>query len=486
MKRNHVAAATAILGLAFHGGSANAGQESADGNDLFSAVDNAAATSQAVTPQAASSEASDATVGASGAALNQAALSTGNTNTVQTANTVFSACSGGDNVGTQFQADCTPIVVGGISDPSGSTAALVSLTPDQIIAPKNTAVQQVKAGIGVAAMRMANLRLASGVTGFAPNELIAGNQLYGQPSGGGASGDLQFGAGGAFFNLKYLGAEQDSDAYTSGYDLDGWRLTLGGDYRVRENFILGLFGSYSSSSIDYQLNKGNMDMDGWGLGAYGTYYMEGGVFFEGTLGYDSNSYDLKRRIDYSIENQGVMTDVRQTAKSSPEADVFYASLGGGYQIDAKSWTLTPALSLNYIKNDIDSYRESMSNPSAPGGSLAVAYDSQDYSSLTSRLGVTVAKAISSETGVFVPQLSLDWVHEYLASQDVLNASFVNDLSNTPLLITTTKPDHNYFDLGVGVSGQFAQGFSAFLSVNTLLGYDDLTSYSITGGLRKEF
>ena len=128
----------------------------------------------------------------------------------------------------------------------------------------------------------------------------------------------------------------------------------------------------------------------------------------------------------------------------------------------------------------------MSNPQAAGGSLGIAYDAQTYTSLTSRLGVMVAKAISSGSGVFLPQLSLDWVHEFQNDQENLNARFINDLSNTPLLVTTSSPDHNYFDLGLGISGQFAQGRSAFISVNTLLGYENVTSYSITGGFRIEF
>ncbi|AFL76330.1 autotransporter outer membrane beta-barrel domain-containing protein [Thiocystis violascens] len=483
MKKNQTAAAAAaILGLAFCGDSTAADEPTSRGGDLFSAVDNTAIANPAVT-----STDEQSTASASGAALEGAAAITGNANTVGVANTVFNACIGGLNNGTAFGDDCAVLVIGGTEDPANASAALASLTPDQVLATRTVALAQVDAGLGVAAMRMGSQRLASGLSGFAPNGTMAAGLLFGQASGGGASGDLQFGRGGAFFNLKYLNTEQDRDTYTSGYDLDGLHLTLGGDYRVRENLILGLYGSYTTESVDYRQNKGDMEMDGWGIGAYGTYYWEGGAFVEGTLGYNRNEYDLRRRIAYGIASDtDGKTIVRQTATSSPEADVLYASLGGGYTIDRQSFTITPSASLNYTENAVDAYRETMSNPQAAGGSLAIGYDSQTYTSLTSRLGVMVAKAISSGSGVFLPQLSLDWVHEFQNDQETLDARFVNDLSNTPLLVTTSRPDHNYFDLGLGISGQFAQGRSAFISVNTLLGYEDVTSYSITGGFRIEF
>lgn len=474
IKKRQAAISAAILGLACYGES----PESMAEDSLVDSVVDSAVPQTSPAPD-------EGSVSASGATLGQVSMSTGNTNTAGFANTIFTACSGGANVGTQFQDDCTLLVVGGTEDASGTAGALTALTPDQILAPRTTSVQQVKAGIGVVSMRMESLRFASQVPGFTPNALIASNTLFGA-TGGGASGDLQLGRGGVFFNLKYLNAEQDRNRYTSGYDLDGVRFTLGADYRLQENLIIGVFGNYASGSADYWLDKGDMDVNAWGLGLYGTRYWEGGAFVEGTLGYDVSDYDMTRRIDYGIEIDGVLTRARQNATSTPESGTFYATLSGGYNIEAGAFTFTPALSLNYLRNSLDSYRERMSDPTAPGGSLAIAYDSQTYTSFNSRLGFMVARAFSSNVGVWVPQLSLDWVHEFSADQDRIDARFISDLSATPLMISTTSPDRNYFDLGIGISGQFAQGRSAFLAINTLLGYEDVESYTISGGVRLEF
>lgn len=474
IKKRQAAISAAILGLACYGES----PESMAEDSLVDSVVDSAVPQTSPAPD-------EGSVSASGATLGQVSMSTGNTNTAGFANTIFTACSGGANAGTQFQDDCTLLVVGGTQDASGTAGALTSLTPDQILAPRTASVQQVKAGIGIVSMRMESLRLAGRMPDVAPNTSMASNPLFGA-TGGGASGDMQIGRGGAFFNLKYLDAQQEGNQYTAGYDQDSLRLVFGADYRLRDNLIIGLSGNYASGSTDYWLDKGDMDTSTWGLGLYGTQYWEGGAFVEGTLGYDVSDYDMTRKIDYSIETNGVLTHVRQNATSTPESGTFYATLSGGYNIEAGSVTFTPALSLNYLRSNIDSYRERMSNPTAPGGSLAIAYDSQTYTSFNSRLGFMVSRAFSSSVGVWVPQLSLDWIHEFSADQEQIDARFVNDMSLTPLMISTTSPDRNYFDLGVGISGQFAQGRSAFLAINKLIGYEDVESYTISGGVRLEF
>lgn len=411
--------------------------------------------------------------------------SIGNTNTLGLSQTVLTACAGGANIGTAFQDDCNTLVGGSTTDPSGVSSALKSLTPDHVTAQNNAAAQQVQSATNMLASRMMTLRLASQIDSIGLGSSLMAGLLYGQ-TGGAASADALNGKAGGFFTVKYLDGTQDSDSYTFGYDTHGWTLTAGGDYRFGDNLIAGAMLSYLQSTADYDQNRGDLTMDGWGLGAYGTYYLDSGLFLEGTIGYNWNDYDLTRRINYTIDDQGNITQVRQTAKSSPDGNVFYATLGTGYSINRESFTFTPQLSLDYTRNHVNSYSERITDPDAAGGSWALAFNSQSYTSFTSRLGLTAAKAISTKSGVFVPQISAYWIHEFENDQESIRARFVNDRSATPLTIFTSKPDHNYFDLGIGLSGQFANGRSAFISYNTILGYEDVREYAITGGVRFEF
>lgn len=487
MKHRQRAAATAILGLAFGGLSASAEADpGADTSEAaFNAVNNLASSDSAALALGRADSSQARTASASGTPIGEASVTTGNRNTVEVADTVLTACAGGQNTGTQFQEDCNAVVGSAVTDPSGASDALTALTADQVLAQNNAAAQQVEVETDVVASRMLGLRLASQATDSQLGEALAAGLLYGRV-GGAASADALGGETGLFFSVKYLDGSQDRDSYTRGFDMDGWNLTAGADHRFGPNLIAGVMATYTQGTVDYDGDKGRMTMDGWGLGAYGTYYLDNGAFIEGIAGYNWNDYDLKRNVQYTLENNGAVTRVDQTAKSSPGGGVFYATLGGGYAVNRQSFTITPQLSLNYVQNSVDSYRERMSDPSTWGGSWALAYDSQTYTSFTSRLGVMIANAISTGSGVFVPQLSLDWVHEFANDQEDIGARFVNDISATPLVIWTSKPDHNYFDLGVGVSGQFANGRSAFVSFNTILGYENVSQYAVTGGVRLEF
>lgn len=473
MKKRQVAAASAIIGLALGGGTT-----------LLMAEDDLGSDGNMMSDM--SSSADESTVGASGAAFEEAAIATGNTNTADMSNAIFDACTSGDNVGSQFQGDCSVLIRGGTTDPRGTTGALVALTPDQVLATNVAAEQQVRSGIGVATSRMLGARLASGISSYRPGEALASQLLFDQGAGGGASADALFGKMGAFATIKYLNAEQDSDGYTYGFDQDGWDFMVGADYRVQPNLVVGAMASYAQRQVDYKANRGDMDVKGWGLAAYGTYFLDNGLFFEGIAGYMRNDYDLKRRINYSIAVDNVTTTVNQVAKADTDADVFYATFGGGYSVARGSFTFTPQASLNYSRNAVDGYRESMSNPQANGGSFAMAVNSQTYKSLTSRLGFMLANAFSTKVGVFVPQLSIDWVHEFADDQESLNTRFINDASRTVWSTETSEPDRNYFDVGIGLSGQLPGGFSGFVAYNQLLGYDDVDSYTITGGVRFEF
>ena len=472
MKKRSVAAAGAILGLAF-GGSASS--TLADPTNVH--VNTAPGLNAMSDP---------GTVGASGAAMEQAAAATGNVNTGAVARGSFGAAMAPANAGSRLQKDLAPLVRGSIQDPEGTQRALDALTPDQVNATNVTANQQVRSGVGVAANRMSGARMASGNPAYRPGEAIAASQLFGPGVGGGASADAQFGTMAAFATVRYLNTQQDANRFAPGFDQDGWNFLFGFDTQINPNLVVGLMGNYSESKVDYDQNRGRMDSDGWGLAAYGTYFMDNGFFVEGTGGYTKNQYDLRRNINYSILDGNETLTVDQVAKGSPDANVLYATLGAGYSIARQSMSLTPQVSLNYTRNAVDGYTESMSRPLEPGGALALTMDDKTYTSFTSRVGFILANALSTDVGVFVPQVSVDWVHEFANDQQKITTRYANDLSDNRWVTQSDEPDRNYFDLGLGVSAQFAQGRSGFISFNRLVGYDNIDSYTISGGVRVEF
>ncbi|MGZ6016751.1 MAG: hypothetical protein ACXWKM_13505, partial [Phenylobacterium sp.] len=53
-------------------------------------------------------------------------------------------------------------------------------------------------------------------------------------------------------------------------------------------------------------------------------------------------------------------------------------------------------------------------------------------------------------------------------------------------LTTDSPDRMRFRAAVGVSGQFAGGWSGFADLETVVGLRNVSGYTGTLGLRKEF
>lgn len=66
------------------------------------------------------------------------------------------------------------------------------------------------------------------------------------------------------------------------------------------------------------------------------------------------------------------------------------------------------------------------------------------------------------------------------------AEFLNDPTRTTFGVRTDEPDRNYFNLGFGAFSQFAQGRSAFLFGETMLGRAHTALWSITAGVRLTF
>ena len=381
----------------------------------------------------------------------------------------------------RFQDDCNLLIGGSVPDPAGVTAALNSLAADQVSAQNAVSLRRTDANLSIVTQRMQLLRLTGGMSSFAESELIADNRLFADMTGGGASADAMQSRLGAFINARYITGDQDDNRVQDGYDFDGWGALLGMDYRFTDNLVAGLALNYSDGEVDYDRRAGKLDTQTWGATAYGTYYLEDGWFFEGSAGYSRVDYDMTRHIVYSIAGNAA----NQAMTSSPEGDLVTLSVGGGYVHNSEAWSITPSLRLDYVENDVDGYSERSTDLQQTGGAMALAVGSITYESFTSNLGVQLANAISTASGVIIPQASATWVHEFEDGGENVRARYLDDINQTGFLIATTDLDSDYFDLALGVSGQFQGGRSAFISYRTIVGYDGLSYSLIEAGLRFE-
>ena len=244
------------------------------------------------------------------------------------------------------------------------------------------------------------------------------------------------------------------------------------DYRYSDELILGGALGYASSGMDFNSSRGNQDITGYTLSAFGTWYQSEKVYVDGIVSYGWNAFDINRRIQFGT------TDV--TARGNTDGTELAASIGAGYDFNRDAFTFGPFARVNYIQVEIDAYEEN------PAGGLEQGYDDQNVKSLTTLLGGQMSYAISTKRGVFLPLLRMEWAHEFEDNSRSITARFLNDPTTGRFEVSTDSPDRDYLNLGTGVSAVFEEGRSAFIYYETVLGRDNLTEHSIAGGLRFEF
>lgn len=287
---------------------------------------------------------------------------------------------------------------------------------------------------------------------------------------------------GVFVNGTLTQGDKDATANERGFELSGVDLTLGVDYRLNPQAVFGVALGYSSSQTDLDNAGGSLDGQGFSTNLFGSYYPSQRSYLDGTLSFGGFDYEQDRHIRYTAQG----TPVDQTAEADYFGYQFGAMLSGGYDWRWRGLTGGPLVHLQYIRTEIGAYTEQVSDANAPGAGWAVAIDSQDYESLTYGLGGQLVYAVSTGWGVVQPQLRGRWIVEAEDDVRVVTGHFLGDPAETAFRMPTDRPDTRYYDLGVGASTVLAGGFSAYGFYNTILGFEDLTQYTVNFGARWAF
>ncbi len=364
-----------------------------------------------------------------------------------------------------------------------STQTLSVVTVDQATVPLSSSRASLSTQLQNLSSRLTALR--AGATGLS----VRGLQMAGlgeQPlAGGAASADGAIFSDervGVFVNGSYSSGDKDGTANEDGLGFDAWGFTAGVDYRFTDAFVLGLALGFGENVTKIDRNGGRLDTKTFSVSAYGTYFIDDGLYLDGILTYSDNDYDQRRNLNYVLDN----TLVRQTASADYDGSQWSMAIGGGYQFSNGPWSYGPTLRLEYVSASVDGYAEQMSNPNLPGGGWAARLNKLDQESFTSSIGFDVSRAVSMEWGVLSPQLNLSWIHEFKDDALNINGVFVEDPNRNRFSVTSDRPDSDYFNARIAVAAQMAGGTSAFLYYNKVFGYKNLDVDSFGAGVRMAF
>jgi uncharacterized protein with beta-barrel porin domain len=355
---------------------------------------------------------------------------------------------------------------------------LDGLSYEEIEGHRALGLQGAAAQLRNIAGRIAALRVGvagldlDGLTVIADGRSVQGSALV--PDGGGASADGGFGLGGlgVFVNGAVEIGGQDRTGRRDGSDFTTLGLTVGADYRIGDQAVVGAAFGFSDADVDFD-RGGGMDVRSYSGQVFGLFYPMENLSIDAAVGHAWIDYKLQRR----AELPGVM-DV--TARSSTDGRQLFGTVGVMYDVPVQAATISPFGRLEAARLKVDGFTEAGADP------LGLVVESQRAHSLTSALGVQASYAISTEAGIVQPQARIAWMHEFRNSAREVGAHFQQDLASTRFSITTDKPDRDWLDIGAGVSLTTVQGFTAFVDYEGSFARSDLDRHRFTGGVRMQF
>jgi len=319
---------------------------------------------------------------------------------------------------------------------------------------------------------------------------------------GGAAGGEQYTPWGGFINYSYGSGEREPTVFEDAFDFDGTNLNFGVDYRVDDQWIVGVVVGYSDQSVDFDSAQSIVDggLEGSGLSVMPfVSFQKDQWYASGSLGIQSMDFDVERFIKYPSFNPSPFSSSTDTqTQADTSASVLTYFLEGGYSFQWQAFGFSPYLSYNARMVDIDGFVEQDLNND--GFDLAVDEQSVDSGELS--VGLRFQYTWTPRFGVIIPYLNLAYINEHKDDFRIVTARYANlpdEALTSPLVnfsIQTDKPDDQYTTWEAGVSsvirgvgtdkcGNVYGGLQAFLSYKEIKGLDFYDHSIIQAGLRYE-
>ena len=285
-------------------------------------------------------------------------------------------------------------------------------------------------------------------------------------------------------NIGRANARPGADSPAYRLDVDG--ITAGVDYRQSDRLILGAALGYTRQNTDLAGGEGSVNMHGFSLSGYTTWYQQNNWYVDGVLTFSHNNFNHRRRIAYSLPLPGGgSTIINQQARASAGGNDASGTVTFGRDFQNKAWQFGAYGRGQYSRQSFGGFTEQL-DASLAGSGLGLRVDSRHVTALSSVLGGKINFTHSTSWGVVIPHFEAEWQHEFRGNPDSFRAFFVDDPTGTPIVITGDATDSNYFRVDLGTSFVFPKGRSGFLLWEKVLGRSGITQDTFSLGFRMEF
>jgi uncharacterized protein YhjY with autotransporter beta-barrel domain len=303
------------------------------------------------------------------------------------------------------------------------------------------------------------------------------DRLEGKETGNQATFNLPSGLG-LFISGNVESLDRDKTTFGDGFDSTVWGATAGADFRFNDMFLAGTAFHYVNRDGDFD-GGGGFSTNSYGVLAYGSIMPIPATWLDVVLGYTNHNYLVDRPVSYVEAGSGDSIGGRSSSNSNGNEFIIRAI--AGYDHTFSNITIGPRIGVNYTHNKIDDYSED------GGGGLALSYDDQKVKSLQTTVGAQGSIAINTSYGVWVPQATADYIHEFENDRRNIKVQFDGDKRATPskFSFNNDKPDRDFFNLGIGTVLVLPNGIQPFVNFRAMVGNDRFDNYAGTVGVRIE-
>lgn len=289
---------------------------------------------------------------------------------------------------------------------------------------------------------------------------------------GGAAGDGLGSPWTLLSAIQFKDFERDQTGNEAGYDSSAKGLMLGVGYRLSGSFNLGAALDWTSYDLDYLNKSGDLEADLLNLTGFLTWY-SGNFGLELQMGYTQGDSEGQRRFTFPVT---AYADSRYDSSQRDLSGQFDWTWQGG------AWTLQPFLRLDYLRSEIDAYTET-------GDSLwLTAVEKQAHEQINTSAGLDTRYTLTYGWGVMIPSLKLSLVNQANLHNSPVAFQLVqaNDFGFGGFELRTDSPDSLFYQWDLSTAFVMAGGWSSFLGVQLLSGYDHVSAYQVSGGVNWEF
>ncbi|OZG73209.1 hypothetical protein BTA51_12055 [Hahella sp. CCB-MM4] len=299
-----------------------------------------------------------------------------------------------------------------------------------------------------------------------------GGLIDGYMQGGNAGEEGSSGRLGGFITGTLSYGDGDARNKENSFEVDGQEILAGVDYRFTNKIVMGAALGYNTSETKEDGGGTELDVDGWNLSLYGNYYPTDKWYIDWLLGYGQSSIETRRTISFS--------SISTEARGDTDGDSLSGAVGTGYTYAYQAWSFDAYTNFEYRSGTVDGYRET----NDAGLDLNIFETSTD--TFTGRFGGRASNAISLDFGVLIPQFELEYVKDFKNEAPVIEAELALLPQAGTFTLINEDPDKSYVNAGLSVTGVFKNGTSGFLRYGTMLAKDDVSFDTWQLGARMEF